>query len=418
MKILHTSDWHLGKKLYKKDRLPEQILFLNWLREQIQTTGVEILVIAGDIFDTALPPTNAIRAFYHFLNNCHQDKINKKSHLKSILAIGGNHDNGKLLEAPEPFLEETFFRIVGSFENEETNFNRYYYHDEDSAIKFLLLPFFRTREIVNLPWYQKEEDGIALNTEKLLSALSTWIEKVLQSGPNAKKNILIAHHLFGDFIEAGSEQGVTLSGLNSLPLSLFKDFDLLCLGHIHKPQKISSDPLAFYTGSPYPLRFSESNEKFINLYDLSHNPLITEKIKVPAFRPLIKLSCALEDYKECLKEDISSYFEDMILPCFLEVHLKTTLSPSEGIAEIISIHKELELEDKCDILSFFTTNALLEEAEEKTNIEELQTKTIAELFDVFLEKNTELEENQKQELTITFKKLQTMINEKNGEILQ
>ena len=99
-KIFHSSDWHLGKRLYKSERLDEQKLFLSGLLEEIKTKEIDLLLIAGDIFDTPFPPTEALRLYFEFLRKiCDETKA-------QVVLIAGNHDSGRFLEAPVPFLKE------------------------------------------------------------------------------------------------------------------------------------------------------------------------------------------------------------------------------------------------------------------------------------------------------------------------
>ena len=106
-KVLHTSDWHLGKKLYRLSRIEEQKLFLNWLSDLIITENIDALFIAGDIFDTPNPPSNALKIYFQFLKN-----VTDNSHCH-IYIIAGNHDSGRFLEAPSGLLEDHRVTVIG-----------------------------------------------------------------------------------------------------------------------------------------------------------------------------------------------------------------------------------------------------------------------------------------------------------------
>lgn len=108
MKILHTADWHLGKKLYKQDLQEEQKLFLEWLLEHIEQEKIDILLVAGDIFDLANPPTEARALYYWFLS--------KLANKCQIVITGGNHDSAQMLDAPKELLDLLSIKVIGSAE--------------------------------------------------------------------------------------------------------------------------------------------------------------------------------------------------------------------------------------------------------------------------------------------------------------
>jgi exonuclease SbcD len=270
VRILHTSDWHLGKKLYKKERVEEHQLFLQWLLEQIPANKIEVLVIAGDVFDTPIPTTTSLTLFFKFLKDLESYSEDKGGPLKKVLILAGNHDSAKLLESPRPFLNQKFIKVVGSLRApdslEEKDILAWQHQYGERIIKdnkeyfFCLLPFFRTREILDNPWLKLElenkskleKEEISID-ETLLLSLELFLKNLTPSKENIQlnqKKILIGHHLFGSFISAGSEQSVALSGLDSLPLTTFQNWDLLLLGHIHKYQVVRKDPPAIYCGSP------------------------------------------------------------------------------------------------------------------------------------------------------------------------
>jgi exonuclease SbcD len=211
MRLLHTSDWHLGKRLFKLDRAQEHGLFLEWLIEIIKQKEIDILLIAGDVFDTPTPPHQALETFYNFLH-----RVSTETKTQTLI-IAGNHDSGLLLEAPSKILAPHRVKVWGKLsEKQEDHWIRI------GNIDICAIPFFRSFEL--LP--QGEGDA--------LLALKSYLSRQREG-----MQLLMLHHLAGIYEAAGSEQVITLSGVDSIPSEILKTFDYVALGHIHKPQKIA-----------------------------------------------------------------------------------------------------------------------------------------------------------------------------------
>ena len=298
MKVLHTSDWHLGKKLYKKDRQEEHKYFLTWLSQKILDEQINVLIIAGDIFDSPIPPTASLRLYFDFLST-----VSKSEELKQILIISGNHDSGNFLEAPTPFLSQNKIKIIGS--TQSSNMDDYIYDytlRNNKKVRFTLLPFFKTYDML------KKDDVINAETQiedLIIENLKEWLDNASKNHSGLK--VLIGHHLFGSYSFAGSEQTVTLSGIDSLPVNLFKDWDILTLGHIHKKQVVSKErPFALYCGSPIAMRFSESTSKGVSLFTIDEegSDYRYEEIKIPVFRNIVRIEVNSDNFAKKIDEHL------------------------------------------------------------------------------------------------------------------
>ena len=115
MRLLHTADWHLGHSLHRFRRHAEHARFLDWLLDQLEEHAVDALLVAGDVFDTANPPSQALRAWYGFLA-----RARARMPALDIVVIGGNHDSAARLDAPRPLLEGTSFQLNGLRSDPET----------------------------------------------------------------------------------------------------------------------------------------------------------------------------------------------------------------------------------------------------------------------------------------------------------
>jgi exonuclease SbcD len=304
MRIIHTSDWHLGKKLFKLDRSEEHSRFLDWLLSILIEKKIDLLLIAGDVFDTPTPPHAALEMFYNFL---HQVSVKTTT---QTLIIAGNHDSGLLLEAPAKILQNHRVKVWGklspTIEDHWTEI-----HIKGETLEICALPFFRSYEL--LP----NGDGDAINE------LKKYLVK-------DKKNpqLLMLHHLAGFFEAAGSEQVISLSGVDSIPSQILESFDYVALGHIHKPQKIGAN--AHYSGSPIPMRFSETHPKSIIELNLSDGNFSVEKINIPLSRALHVVKTNEKDWKKQINEIVTT--SDLTPMIEVQISLE---SPQAGLVDEI-----------------------------------------------------------------------------------
>lgn len=344
MRILHTSDWHLGKRLYKLDRTEEHELFLNWLIETLVKEKIDVLVIAGDVFDSPTPPHQSLELFYHFLY-----RVSVETKAQTLL-IAGNHDSGLLLEAPSKILSTHRVKVWGKLLEDP---DKHWIQIEN--IHFCAIPFFRSYEL--LP--QGEGDA--------LSSLKTYFNKTTD-GPK----FLILHHLAGIVEAAGSEQVIHLSGVDSIPADLLKDFSYVALGHIHKPQKIASQ--SYYSGSPLPLRFSETAKKSVVIIDESEGRLVPQIYPIPVFRDFFNV----KTNEENLKTDLENLSSTTSLTPMVEIQINLK-SPRVGLIDEI---KSILAEKRMELLSYIPLYDMGDRKEEHLT-QKLFELSPLELFEEF-----------------------------------
>lgn len=358
MKILHTSDWHLGKKLFKVSRLPEQRLFLDWLEKILIDQEIDALVMAGDVFDTPHPPHDALEVYYHFL-----DRVGKLG--KQVFVIAGNHDSGRFLQAPQAFLGARGIHVAGRFPHAiEFNANDHVFtlKEKNRQWHIHLLPFFRSHEV--LEYVHARE---LISTEEFPRLLLEMPEQLIETGlvdalkrfqeyeetndQVEHRRMLVAHHLFGGFRLAGSEQSVTISGLDGLPTSMWGlPYDDLALGHIHQTQQLrETAPRAIYPGSPIRFRFNERREKKVSLLTWDDNGHRQEYIQVPEFRPVISLQLKQENFAHDLEQALKNEPLNTELAGLLEVRIKVEGAPvglADQIRQVLN-----QFESKWELLS-------------------------------------------------------------------
>lgn len=343
MRILHTSDWHLGKRLFKLDRSEEHALFLDWLIKTIKEQNIDVLLIAGDIFDTPTPPHQALETFYNFLHRMSVETTTE------TLIIAGNHDSGLLLEAPSKILAPHRVKVWGKLSEKQ---DEHWY--KIGNVDLCAIPFFRSYEL--LP--QGEGD--------VLEALKSYLVRD-KKGPQ----LLMLHHLAGKFELTGSEQVINLSGVDSIPTDVLNSFDYVALGHIHKPQKISSS--IFYSGSPIPLRFSETIRKSVMIIEEKEGKLESSSFPIPAFRELITIRTDENDYRK----DIEGLQIESHLRPMAEVQISLS-APRIGLVDEI---KNLLEEKGLELLSYMPLYEAKEKKERRS--EKLFELSPLELFQEF-----------------------------------
>ena len=258
MRLLHTSDWHLGQTLHGQEREHEHASFLHWLLEQLKQQQVDVLLVAGDIFDSANPPLRAQELLYRFI----VDASHALPALQIIL-IAGNHDSGARIELPAPLLQALRTHAVG----------RIHWLDDgeldcralliplgppDGAVQgwCLALPFLRASEITG-----SGRDGNADYLAAVAGVHQRLLDAARQQRQPGQALIAVSHaHMAGGSISADSERNLVIGQAEALPASLFpEDIAYVALGHLHRPQQIAGQSRIRYSGSPLPLSFSEVN---------------------------------------------------------------------------------------------------------------------------------------------------------------
>lgn len=373
-RILHTSDWHLGKRLFKTERYEEQERFLDWLYKEIQFCQINLLIVAGDIFDVPSAPNQAQKLFYDF--------IYKLSQLKDLqtVVIGGNHDSNSLLTIPQSFFKDKNCVIqAGLCENEGDHNHIINFAGIKIGVK--TLPYFRNFELVNKINQNLDEAERTNAIEKYFREFFTlWPEEKIDH------KILVSHHGFGQYTMAGSEHAIFLSGLDHFPLDwVISYFDYVALGHIHKKLQLSQNPPVIYPGSPIPMRFNETNQKYVSYIELEKEDMRQEYVPIPVFRSLIQVKVTPNDYKDKLKHELAKRAKSE-LESFVEVHMQLN-EPTAGLADAI---REFLASKKAKLISYIPV--ILQEADKSKEKKNIAGLSLEELFKQYYQTRYDEEE--------------------------
>lgn len=301
MRLLHTSDWHLGKRLFDKERYDVFENFLTWLLSTIRKERVDTLIVAGDIFDTAVPTNKSLRLYYDFLSHL------SGSGCRHVVIVSGNHDSPTLLEAPKEILASLGVHVIGGAENQENEVIEL--KDSSGNLEGVVcaVPFLRERDILRL-----KDDSTLSRSEEIQLAVENHYKNVVKKAIDkmgAKRVPLIATgHLF----TVGSPKGEDVNELyigatGAVPVSIFpSEIDYLALGHIHRAYSIGGDKTRNYCGAPISFTFEEANlEKLVRLVDFEPDEIKVTDIPVPKFDKLVSVQGSQTEITAKLKELIA-----------------------------------------------------------------------------------------------------------------
>lgn len=257
MRILHTSDWHLGQEFHGHPRDHEHQIFLDWLEEALAEHLVDALIVAGDIYDSQNPPISAQKQLYRFVASARRRMPDL-----DIVLVGGNHDSAGRLEAPGPLLEPLGVRVVGSMARAadgtvDTERLTVPLHDASGAQAAVCaaVPFLRLSDLppVNddtvtdpLVW------GVRTVYAEVLAAITARMEP-------GQALIATGHcYMTGCDLSELSERRILGGNQHALPVDIFPDaVTYAALGHLHKAQKVGGQDRVRYSGSPLPLSVAE-----------------------------------------------------------------------------------------------------------------------------------------------------------------
>lgn len=249
MRLLHTSDWHLGHTLRGEvTREYEHAAFLGWLLEACVREAADALVITGDVFDSATPPASAERMWFEFLAAARRARP-----AMDIIAIAGNHDSPARLGASSAVLRELGVHVIGGLPR-----------CDDGGIDFdrALIPVAGGRGLVAAVPFLRPVD-VSHDVSEPLSAVYGEVIEAARVRRRADQALIVTGHLYmaGADAQYVSERRVSVGGQESAPLRLFPDdIDYVALGHIHRAQRVGR-PSIRYAGAPLPLSLDEADYK-------------------------------------------------------------------------------------------------------------------------------------------------------------
>lgn len=280
MRLLHTSDWHLGRTLHGLSLVDAQRDAVEFLVDQAIARQVDLFIVAGDVFDRAVPPIEALRILNDAIGRLHQESI-------AVILIAGNHDSGERLSTYSSVLRSGVW-VVGDHGGLT---DPIVVEDEYGDVLVYALPFLDPdlvrHDLGTEEPVERSHDAVMTRALELVSA-----DRARRGNPRA----LAIGHAFVVAAEAPevseSERDLSIGGVQSIPVSRFgREFEYVALGHLHRPQHVG-DPTVRYSGSLLRYSFSESgHDKSFLVVQIGApgTPVEIEQIEIPQPRPMSRL---------------------------------------------------------------------------------------------------------------------------------
>lgn len=273
--IVHTSDWHLGHELHAHPREAEHDAFLAWLLDRLEALGADCLLVAGDIYDVANPPTAAIQRLFRFL----RDAMARMPRLQ-IVITGGNHDSAARVDLPGALVDSQRLHLVGNLPRREGEV------DHDRLFAQIAGPDGNPSALVAAVPFCRPGDYGAAGLSGLYSAI---IEEGCRRADGLPLIVMGHLHVAGGEISERSERNLLIGGEEAQASSLFDDrCAYVALGHLHRPQQIKGPCPIRYSGSPFPFSATERDYRHsIAVVRISDGTAEVELEPIPRPAPFI-----------------------------------------------------------------------------------------------------------------------------------
>ncbi|NTW42479.1 MAG: exonuclease SbcCD subunit D, partial [Cellulomonadaceae bacterium] len=314
MRILHTSDWHLGRTLHGVDLLGHQATYLDHLVDMVRTEGVSAVVVSGDVYDRAIPPVEAVQLL--------ADALARLAEHATVVVTPGNHDSairlgfGAALMRPGVHLRARVATLADPVE----------LADDDGPLLVYALPYLDPDAVrVEL---SGTDAMLARSHEAVMAAAMGRVTADLGSrgGSSRPRSLVMAHAFVVGGEASESERDIRVGGVDAVPGAVFGGVDYVALGHLHGAQRLggrsSTGPVLQYSGSPLAYSFSERNHRKVSaLVDLGARSTTVELVPAPVPRRLAEVTGTLDDLLGAAGENHLDYW--------LRVVVTDTARPAE-----------------------------------------------------------------------------------------
>ncbi len=309
MKIAHTADWHLGKRLENKTRLAEQEAALDELDELCKSENVDIIVVSGDVFDTSVPSAEAEELFYRSLV--------KLSASRPIVILAGNHDDADRLAAPKELAKALNAYIVGGLDNGEISTSSMqggfgwlkFTSKSGEKLNLATLPF---------PSKSRMDKQFDCAVQDYPQFVGELVKKCCKCFTDGEVNVFASHLFMDDCLLSDERPGNAVL----LTKEVLPQADYCALGHIHKPQCVSKSKNAYYSGSLLKYHFDENDDKEFIIYDSADKSVRHCPIK--SGKKLVRLQAMNFAQADELLQNVEDCYAELIYES------STPLKPSEA----------------------------------------------------------------------------------------
>ncbi len=304
LRMIHTSDWHLGRSLYDRKRHGEQEAFLDWLADTMEKERTDVLLVCGDVFDSSTPGNTAQALYYRFLCRI------ARSSCRHVVVVAGNHDSPAFLEAPKPLLKALNIHVSG-FAAADPRDEVLVLRDDNGEPEMVVgaVPYLRDRDVRTVEAGESTADkcrklaeGVAAHYRSVCAAAEEERARMIQPVP-----LVLTGHLFaagGKVTEGDGVRELYVGALARVGADAFPaEADYVALGHLHAAQAVGGDERSRYCGTPYPLGFGEGGqEKFVLRVEFDGRKSRAEALPVPFFQRLARVEGDRETVDHRLNE--------------------------------------------------------------------------------------------------------------------
>lgn len=388
MKILHTSDWHLGQHFMMKSREAEHRAFLSWLIERVIDESIDAVVVAGDIFDSASPASYARKLYSDFIVNL------QKAGCTQLIIVSGNHDSVAVLNESKSLLNALNVSVLAGLSENLTDHIVTVKDKQNKEAVICALPFLRATDVM------LSESGSSAEQKQM--SLQQGIQKTYQDiyklaeSTHMNSPIIATGHLTAVGCSVSeSVRDIYIGTLTAFPAQLFPPFDYIALGHLHRAQRVQKSEHIRYSGSPIALSFDEvKHDKRVIVVEFDdEKQLTTTEIIIPSFQKLAVLTGDFADVTAGLTDLIES-----AEPVWVEVKIQESFFRSDVQAQL----NDLVSSTAVEILKISTPKIDENNQWQADQIETLEELKPVDLFQYRLDCEDNISEEQQIQLKILF----------------
>lgn len=275
MRILHTGDWHLGRTLLGADLLGHQVAFADFLVDTVRDRAVDLVVIAGDVYDRAIPPVDAVRLLSRTLE--------RLAETTTVVLTPGNHDSAARLGFGAGIMHGRV-RILAEPSGIGTPV---LLGDDHGPVAVYGIPYLHP-DLTRYALADVPDEPLARSHQAVVGAATARIRADLAERPGTR-SVVVAHAFVGGAAPSDSEQDIRVGGVDQVAASVFDGIDYVALGHLHGPQRVGTGDRIRYAGSPLAFSFGERHQrKSVTLVELDADGAVSvELVPAPVPRRLV-----------------------------------------------------------------------------------------------------------------------------------
>ncbi|CNE73359.1 exonuclease subunit SbcD [Yersinia rohdei] len=393
MRIIHTSDWHLGQHFFTKSRAAEHQAFLHWLIQQIEENQIDALIVAGDIFDTGSPPSYARELYNRFVVELQPTGC-------QLVVLGGNHDSVSTLNESRDLLSCLNTTVISSASSQlEQQVIILKDRQHQPAAVLCAIPFLRPRDLVTS---QAGESG-GQKQLALQEAIAAHYQALYQHAVELRTEldlplpiIATGHLTTVGVATSDSVRDIYIGTLDAFPAQAFPPADYIALGHIHRAQQVAKTEHIRYSGSPIALSFDELNkEKSVYLVEFSQQSLSSvTPMFIPQFQPMQLIKGDLQQ----IERQLSEFAHHQGLPVWLDIEVATQDYLSDIQRRIQALTAELPVE----VVLLRRSKEQRSNSIERQEKETLNELSVADVFERRLALEADLTEPRQQRMRQMF----------------